>query len=183
MNDIELDQCIAGIEQRWPEQLTDQLAGDLRSALRPYPKEAVSKAVREVRLKSNFRIIPVGKILDECKRLSPQTGGDLSKKLVTAEGVHIQNTVTGSFFQFSVPANYTPDQILRAAEDMRQIATSQEKQEFIVVRGATHLEMMRSNKAIAEKYWAARDAKKAAKRAAEQMEVNKAVRDLLTRKN
>jgi len=138
MNDIELNECIAGIEQRWPGQLNDVLAGDLRAALRYYDKKIAVEAVRQVRLESNYRVIPVGKIINACKKRNPNASRPRSKKSVSWD-IFTQNTTTGHFHQIHTGGHCARESVLLAAGNIRD----RYGPGWVVVSGVTIRDMVR----------------------------------------
>jgi hypothetical protein len=143
MTHSELTECMADIESRWPDQLNNAVAGDLRSVLINYEYESVFNAIREVKLESNYKGLPVGKIITACKKGNPNAGRPKSETSIKWD-IFIQDRSTGFFSQLCTPGNYDHDRAMRAAETMSEQAAQQLGEEFIVVQGATIQEMVKS---------------------------------------
>ena len=143
MNNFELNECIMAIDRRWPGQLTNVLAGDLRFALRCYEKKVAGEAIRQVRLESNWRVIPVGKIMEACKKRSPNAARPRSEISISWD-IFIQDPKTGYFHQLHTAGNFTLDDALRAAEEMR----GKHGDDWVVVKDVSVRDMVNSRSEI-----------------------------------
>jgi hypothetical protein len=143
MNDIELSECITAIDQRWPEQLNDVMAGDLRAALRCYDKQLAMEAIRQIRLESNYRVIPVGKIINACKKRNPNVSRSRSKVSVSWN-IFFQAPKTGAFRQLHTSGNINRHRAVQVANQIR----GKYGQDWVVVQDATLTDMVKSRHEI-----------------------------------